>query len=76
MVQIGVLISANVVQVLTPALAKLIGEPARERAAVLQSMQVMMLLSAPASLSLLLLFEPLEQLLSGKWAARYPRCNG
>jgi O-antigen/teichoic acid export membrane protein len=72
-VQVGALISTNVVQVLMPAVAKLIGEPARERAAVVRSLQVVMLVGAPASLALLPLFEPLELLLwRGKWAAAVP----
>jgi O-antigen/teichoic acid export membrane protein len=68
-IQVGILLSANVGQVLVPAFVRLADEPDRLRAAVLKAMRQVVLLAGPLSLGLAVTFPALEQLLwHGKWA--------
>lgn len=60
-IQIGVLLAHNVNQVLFPAFAKLRGAPERQRAAVLRSLRMLMLIATPISVFLLPVFPPLEE---------------
>jgi O-antigen/teichoic acid export membrane protein len=67
-VQVGVMLSTNVAQVLFSALAKLNHEPQRQRAAVTRAMRQVMLLAAPVCLGLAVTFAPLEALIwGGRW---------
>lgn len=67
-VQVGILLSANVGQVLMPAFARFTAEPERLRNAILKAIRQMMLLGAPLSLGLAVTFPALETLLwHGKW---------
>jgi PST family polysaccharide transporter len=68
-IQVGILLAANLNQVLFPALARLQGEPERQRLAVLRSLRMLMLVAAPMSLGLVAVFAPLERLVwHGRWA--------
>jgi PST family polysaccharide transporter len=69
-IQVGILLAANLNQVLFPALARLRAEPERQRAAVLRALRVLMLVAAPMSLGLVAVFSPMESLIwHGRWAA-------
>lgn len=71
--QTGALLAANFEQVLLPALSRLKDEADRRRQAVLRSLRAVALVSAPASLLLGALIEPLELVLwHGRWAATVP----
>lgn len=66
--QVGILLSANVGQVLVPAFTRLVHEPERLRAGVLRAVRQIMLLAGPLSLGLAVTFPPLEKLLwHGRW---------
>jgi O-antigen/teichoic acid export membrane protein len=67
-IQVGIVLSANIGQVLVPAFSRLIAEPDRLRAATLRAIRQLMLVAAPLSLGLAVTFPPLERLLwSGRW---------
>lgn len=69
-VQLGVLLSDNVYQVLVPTFARIGLDAARLRAAVPRALGVVVLVGAVASLSIAAVYDPLEQVLwHGKWAA-------
>jgi O-antigen/teichoic acid export membrane protein len=69
-VQLGVLLSDNVYQVLVPSLTRMNQELARIRSAVPRALNVVVLVGAVASLSIAAVYEPLERALwHGKWAA-------
>ncbi len=63
--QIIVLLMANVHAVLLPALSQLNEEPDRQRAAILRSVRIMMIVAAPTSLIVVVIIEPLVRLLWG-----------
>lgn len=68
-IQVGMLLSSNINQVLFPVFTRLLGEPERLRQAVLRSLRQMMLLAGVLSLGLAVTFAPLERLIwGGKWA--------
>lgn len=67
--QIGMLLSANVYQVLTAAFARIVHDPERERAAAERALRQVMLVAAPMCLGLAATFYPVEMLIwKGKWA--------
>lgn len=71
--QIGVLLSANVQQVLFPALASMEGDRARMAAASMRTLRALMLIGGYACLCLSAVMGPLEMFLwHGKWAAATP----
>ncbi|MBC7771419.1 MAG: oligosaccharide flippase family protein [Pyrinomonadaceae bacterium] len=66
--QVDAVLAATAGVVLFPALARLAGEPARFRAAILRSARVLMLLAAPATVLLVVGIDPLEDIIwHGKW---------
>jgi O-antigen/teichoic acid export membrane protein len=68
-VQVGVLVSANILQVLAPALSKIAEDLDRKRAATERCLRQVMLLGAPMCLGLVATFTPLELFIwKGKWA--------
>lgn len=68
-VQLGVLLSDNVYQVLAGSFARMNGELSRIRAAVPRALGVMVLIGAAASLLIGAIYQPLERALwHGKWA--------
>jgi O-antigen/teichoic acid export membrane protein len=68
--QLGTLLSDNVYRVLFAAFVQMGRDIARIRAALVRSLNVMILMGAMASLSVAVIFQPLEQVLwHGKWAA-------
>jgi len=68
--QVQVLISVNLQNVLFPSLSKLKGEPARFRAAVVRSVRVLSLFSCAGAIGLAVVYDPLERLIWGeKWDA-------
>jgi O-antigen/teichoic acid export membrane protein len=69
-VQLGVLLSDNVYQVLVPSFTRMNHDLARIRSAVPRALTVVVLVGAVASLSIAAVYEPLERALwHGKWAA-------
>jgi len=69
-VQLGVLLSDNVYQVLAPSFMRMGPDLARIRAAVPRALSVVVLVGATASLSIAAIYEPLERALwHGKWSA-------
>jgi O-antigen/teichoic acid export membrane protein len=69
-VQLGVLLSDNVYQVLVPSFVRMGPDIPRIRAAVPRALSVVVLIGAAASLSIAAVYEPLERVLwHGKWAA-------
>jgi O-antigen/teichoic acid export membrane protein len=67
-VQLGTLLSDNVYRVLFAAFVQMGRDVSRMRAAVLRSLSVMILMGAMASLSIAVIFQPLDQVLwRGKW---------
>lgn len=67
-IQVGIILSANIGQVLVPAFSRLLAEPDRLRAATLRALRQLMLVAAPLSLGLAVTFPPLERLLwHGRW---------
>lgn len=69
-VQLGVLLADNVSQVLTPSFARMAGDLARMRTAVPRALGVVVIAGAAASLSIAVIYAPLEHALwHGKWAA-------
>lgn len=72
-VQLGVLLSDNVYQVLAATFARFSKDVPRVRRATLNAMSVVILIGAAASMSIAVVFKPLEALLwHGKWAAAAP----
>ncbi len=69
-IQVGIILSANINQVLIPAFSRLIAEPERLRAATLRALRQLMLVAAPLSLGVAVTFPPLERLL---WGGRWER---
>ncbi len=68
-VQLGVLLSDNVYQVLVPSFVRMGRDMLRIRAAVTRALKVVVLVGAAASLSIAAVYEPLERILwHGKWA--------
>lgn len=68
-IQLGMLFSTNVGQVLLAALSKIATERERKREAVVRSLRQLMMVGAPASMGLAVTFRPLELLIwQGKWA--------
>jgi O-antigen/teichoic acid export membrane protein len=68
--QVGVLIGANMNQVLFPALVKITADPERLRMALRRSIRQLMLLSAPLGMALVPAFPHLERLIwGGRWQA-------
>jgi len=66
--QVGILLSANVGAVLLPAFAKLTGDRERLDSAILKSVRQLMLLATPLSMGLAVTFPSLEQWIwHGKW---------
>jgi O-antigen/teichoic acid export membrane protein len=66
-VQVGLLLSHNLFQVLFPAFSKLANDPCRSRSAIERALRVVML-AATLGLILVPLYGPLEQLVwHGKW---------
>jgi O-antigen/teichoic acid export membrane protein len=69
-VQLGVLLSDNVYQVLVPSFVRMGPDILRMRAAVPRALSLVVLIGAAASLSIAAVYEPLERVLwHGKWAA-------
>ena len=69
-VQVGMLLSANILQVLFPAFARINDDPARLSAAASRALRQLMLIAAPMCLGLAAIFGPVELLIwQGKWAA-------
>jgi PST family polysaccharide transporter len=69
-VQLGTLLSDNLYQVLFASFVRMAHNLPHLRAAVLRSLNAVMLLSASASMAIGVIFDPLEKLLwHGKWAA-------
>lgn len=67
-IQVGIILSANIGQVLVPAFSRLLAEPDRLRAATLRALRQLMLVAAPLSLGLAVTFPPLERILwEGRW---------
>ena len=67
-VQVGMLLSANVLQVLFPAFARINDDPVRLSAAASRALRLLMLVAAPMCLGLAATFGPLELLIwHGKW---------
>jgi O-antigen/teichoic acid export membrane protein len=68
-VQIGMVLAGNVVQVLFAAFSKIAEDVERKRSAALRSLRQIMLLSGPMCLGLAATFTPLELIFwKGKWA--------
>lgn len=68
-VQVGMLMAANVTQVLFAALSKIADDPERKRAALGRALRQVMLLSGPLCMGIVVTFAPLELLIwKGKWA--------
>ena len=71
--QVQVLISLNLQNVLFPSLARVAKEPARFVSAVLRATRVLSLLACAGALLLAVLYEPLQRMIWGdKWAATVP----
>jgi PST family polysaccharide transporter len=71
--QLGLVLSANLQQVLFPALTKLRNEPERERAAVLRSVRLIAFFTGPLSVGISCIYTPLELVIwHGKWADAAP----
>jgi lipopolysaccharide exporter len=69
-VQLGVLLSDNVYQVLVASFVRMDLDLPRIRAAVARALRIVVLVGATASLSIAAIYEPLERLLwHGKWSA-------
>jgi O-antigen/teichoic acid export membrane protein len=69
-VQVGMLLSANMLQVLFPAFVRISAEPVRLSAAASRALRQLMLIAAPMCLGLAATFGPLELLIwHGKWKA-------
>jgi O-antigen/teichoic acid export membrane protein len=67
-VQVGMLLSANILQVLFPAFARMNDDPVRLSAAASRALRLLMLIAAPMCLGLAATFGPLELLIwHGKW---------
>jgi O-antigen/teichoic acid export membrane protein len=72
-VQLGVLLSDNVYQILVGSFARMRGELSRLRSAVPPALGMIVLVGAAASLMIGAIYEPLEQVLwHGKWAGAGP----
>jgi PST family polysaccharide transporter len=72
-VQLGVLLSDNIYQVLVPTFALMSADRPRMRAAVPRALGTVALIGAAASLLIATLYEPLERMLwHGKWASAAP----
>lgn len=70
--QTGALLATNVQNVLFPAMSRIQDEPARRREAALRSLRALMLISAPASIALGVVFAPAESIIwRGRWADAY-----
>lgn len=70
--QTGALLAANVQGVLLPAMSRIQDDGARHRRAALRSLRALMLVSAPASVALAVVFSPAETFIwNGKWAEAY-----
>jgi O-antigen/teichoic acid export membrane protein len=68
--QIGTLVTANVNQVLLPALARMEGERQRQSRAAARAIRQLMLLAAPLGMGLIPTFGALERLIwGGDWAS-------
>jgi len=68
--QIQVLISVNLQNVLFPSLSKLAGEPVRFGAAVVRATRVLSLFSCAGAIALAVVYDPLQRLIwGGKWDA-------
>lgn len=68
--QVGVLISANLVRVLQPALSRLTADPKRELSAAIRTLRVVMLVGSAISIAMAPTFPAIEQFIwAGKWAA-------
>jgi PST family polysaccharide transporter len=68
--QLGIVLSDNVYQVLFAAFVRMHADIPRIRSAVLRSLNVVVLIGATASLSIAAVYEPLERgLWHGKWAS-------
>ncbi|HEX7978467.1 MAG TPA: oligosaccharide flippase family protein [Gemmatimonadaceae bacterium] len=69
-VQVGMLLSANILQVLFPAFARINDDPARLSAAASRALRQLMLIATPMCLGLAAIFGPVELLVwHGKWRA-------
>jgi len=67
-VQVGMLLSANMLQVLFPAFARINDDPLRLSAAASRALRLLMLIATPMCLGLAATFGPLELLIwHGKW---------
>lgn len=67
--QVVVLLMVNLQTVLLPTLSRLQGEPARQRAAAMNTIRLLTLVSTPLAFGLMVTIDPLEQLLwDGRWA--------
>lgn len=70
--QTGALLATNVQNVLFPAMSRIQDDPARRREAALRSLRALMLISAPASIALGVVFAPAESVIwRGRWAEAY-----
>lgn len=68
-IQIGLLLSANLVSVLAPVFARINDDPGRERTAAAKALRQVMLLASPLCLGLAATFAPLEFVIwRGRWA--------
>jgi PST family polysaccharide transporter len=71
--QIATLMAVNLQYVLLPVLSRLANERARQAAALIRTIRVLILVVAPLSLALTVVIGPLEALVwRGKWAAAVP----
>jgi O-antigen/teichoic acid export membrane protein len=68
--QVGVLLSNNLFQVLFPAFSRIIEDTERSRVAILRSLNIVATAATWVSVILVPIYEPIEKLLwHGKWAA-------
>lgn len=72
-VQVGVLVSANITPVLFSALTKMAGDRERQARAIRRSVRQLLLIGAPMAMGLIPTFHPLDELLwGGKYAEATP----
>jgi len=72
-VQIHILLAGNLQSVLLPALARFQGQPARQGAAMLKSLDAIAIFTFPVTMWLALCAQPIERLIwHGRWAAAVP----
>ncbi len=71
--QVSILLQLNLQTALLPSFSRLQGDSKRQRAAVLRTIRLLTLISAPTSYLLLVIFRDVEQIIwGGKWAGSVP----